>query len=166
MVEERNTQGIIESKIDIFSFLPSTLQVWYSERMQPVKKSVAPYIIGASLVVLVGVLVAWLIFPKLAKNAATTGGAPGAKVTSTEAGRLDPNIKYDTATGTLKEGGINGEGTYHLEREGGASKYVYLTSSMVDLSLFVGKKVDIWGETIASKKAGWLMDVAKIKVAE
>lgn len=133
--------------------------------MQPTKKSVAPFVIGAFFVVLVGVLVAWLISPKLAKNTATTGGAPGAKVTSTEAGRLDPNIKYDTATGVLKTGGINGEGTYHLERDGGPSKYVYLTSSMVDLSMFEGKNVDIWGETIASKKAGWLMDVAKIKVA-
>jgi hypothetical protein len=37
---------------------------------------------------------------------------------------------------------------------------------MVYLSGFVGKKVNIWGETLASKEAGWLMDVAKIQVAE
>lgn len=100
-------------------------------------------------------------------NKSTSGNTdPDVKITSTEAGKLDPSIKYDTATGILKVGGINGEGTYHLEREGGASKYVYLTSSMVDLSSFVDKKVDIWGETLASKKAGWLMDVSKIKVAQ
>ena len=51
-------------------------------------------------------------------------------------------------------------------REGGTAKYVYLTSSMIDLSLFVGKKVEIWGETLASKKAGWLMDVARIQVTQ
>lgn len=116
---------------------------------------------------LAGVVTAWLLSSKVMNKSGSSGrAAPGVKVTSTEAGKLDPSIKYDTAEGTLKEGGINGEGTYHLEREGGASKNVYLTSSMVDLSLFTGKKVEIWGETLASKKAGWLMDVAKIKVTE
>ena len=90
--------------------------------------------------------------------------APGAKVTSTEAGLLDPNIKYVTATGVLAEGGIGNEGTHHLTRDGGPSQTVYLTSSVVDLSSFVGKKVEIWGETQSSKKAGWLMDVSKVKV--
>lgn len=134
--------------------------------MQPVKKNVFPYILGAFVVVLLGVFTAWFLSSKMTSETGDKSAAPGVKVTSTEAGRFDPNIKYDTATGILKEGGINGEGTYHLERDGGPSKSVYLTSSMVDLSLFENKKVDIWGETIASKKAGWLMDVAKIKVAE
>jgi len=118
------------------------------------------------LVVLAGVAVGWFIYSKTGSGSSREAAAPGVKVTSKEAGKLDPNIKYDTATGVLKEGGTDGEGTYHLEREGGASKNVYLTSSMVDLSGFVGKKVNIWGETLASKEAGWLMDVAKIQVAE
>lgn len=136
--------------------------------MQGNRKSVLPYIVGAFVVVLGGVLIAWLISSKVMNNGAQSSskGAPGVKVTSKEAGVLDPNIKYDPASGTLREGGINGEGMYHLERDGGPSKNVYLTSSMVDLSLFVDKEVDIWGETFASKKAGWLMDVAKIKVTE
>lgn len=135
--------------------------------MQEHRKSALPFILGAFFVVLAGVLAAWLLSSKILKNNSnSTGAAPGVKVTSTEAGKLDANTKYDTASGTLREGGINGEGTYHLEREGGISKYVYLTSSMVDLSSFVGKTVDIWGETLASKKAGWLMDVAKIKVSQ
>jgi hypothetical protein len=41
-----------------------------------------------------------------------------------------------------------------------------LTSSVIDLSLFLDKNVQIWGETLASKKAGWLMDVAKIQVVK
>lgn len=134
--------------------------------MQPEKKSVAPLIIGAFLVVLVGVVSAYLLSSKVFNSGSSGKAAPGVTVTSKEAGKLDPNIKYDTATGILQEGGINGEGTYHLVREGGAAKYVYLTSSMIDLSLFVNKKVDIWGETLASKKAGWLMDVSKVRVAE
>lgn len=124
-------------------------------------KKVWPYILGAFLVVLVGVGTAWIISGKM-KN--SSGAAPGAKVTSTEAGALDPKVKYDTAQGILQEGGINNEGTFHLVREGGPSKNVYLTSSVVDLKNFVDKKVEIWGQTLASKKAGWLMDVAKVKV--
>lgn len=135
--------------------------------MQPQKKSNLPLILGAFAVVIVGVVTAWLLSSKVINRTGTSEkAAPGVVATSKEAGKLDPNIKYDTATGTLREGGINGEGTYHLERDGGTSKYVYLTSSMVDLSNFVGKKVNIWGETLASKKAGWLMDVAKIKLSE
>lgn len=135
--------------------------------MQQEKKKIFPFIAGAFAVVLLGVFSAYLISSKMInKGSSSDKAAPGVTATSKEAGKLDPNIKYDTATGVLQEGGINGEGTYHLVREGGASKYVYLTSSMVDLSNFIDKKVDIWGETLASKKAGWLMDVAKVKIAE
>ena len=132
--------------------------------MEKEKKKVFPLVLGAFLVVLLGVFTAWLISSK--SGGLKDDAAAGVVATSKEAGKLDPNIKYDTATGTLREGGINGEGTHRLEREGGASKNVYLTSSMVNLDNFVGKEVNIWGETIASKKAGWLMDVAKIQLAE
>lgn len=125
-------------------------------------KKIWPYIAGAFLVVLIGIGTAWMISGKM--KGGSSGAAPGAKVTSTSVGALDPKIKYDTATGILATGGLNGEGTFHLVREGGASKYVYLTSSVVDLANFVDKKVQIWGDTLASKKVGWLMDVAKVQV--
>lgn len=70
----------------------------------------------------------------------------------------------DTAEGDLKEGGVDGEGEYHLERPGGVSQNVYLTSSTIDLSQFVGKKVKIWGQTFTAEKAGWLMDVGRLEV--
>lgn len=94
--------------------------------------------------------------------------APGAQVSSggKEAGVKDTKNFKDTAQGVLKKGGIEGEGTHHLERDGGPSQSVYLTSSVVDLDEFVDQKVEIWGETFASKKAPWLMDVGKIKVTE
>jgi hypothetical protein len=41
---------------------------------------------------------------------------------------------------------------------------VYLTSSTVDLSPFVGKKVRVWGQTFTGQKAGWLMDVGLVEV--
>jgi len=70
------------------------------------------------------------------------------------------------ATGVLKEGGVDGEGTHHLEREGGVSQNVYLTSSVLNLQQFVERKVQIWGETFTAQKAGWLMDVGKLKVLD
>jgi len=102
----------------------------------------------------------------MGKPAGSSAAAPGAKVTSTSAGVLDPKVKYDNATGVLNEGGVGNEGTHHLVRDGGPTKTVYLTSSVIDLQSFVGKKVQVWGETLASKKAGWLMDVAKIEVSQ
>ena len=129
-------------------------------------KKIWPYLVGALLVVLVGVGAAYLIAGRMMGGSSSTGAAPGVKVTSTSAGVLDPSVKYDTATGVLQNGGLNGEGTYHMVRDGGASHYVYLTSSVVDLSTFVDKKVQIWGETLASKKVGWLMDVAKVQVTQ
>jgi len=129
------------------------------------KNKIWPYVVGAFAVVILGVGLAWLISSKII-NKGNIGTAPGVKVTSTEAGMLDPNTKYDNATGDLKEGGIAGQGTHHLEREGGLSHYVYLTSSVIDLGSFVGKKVQVWGQTLASKKAPWLMDVAKIQVVQ
>ncbi len=53
------------------------------------------------------------------------------------------------------------EGTHLLEREGAVP--VALTSSVVDLSLYEGKKVKVFGETQKALKEGWLMDVGKVE---
>lgn len=82
------------------------------------------------------------------------------------AGSDDTKTFRDVAEGVLKAGGINGEGAYHLERPGGDSQKVYLTSSIVDLSKFLGKKIKVWGETQKAKKAGWLMDVGRVETLE
>lgn len=79
-------------------------------------------------------------------------------------GSKDEKTFKDSASGTLKAGGIEGEGAYHLERPGGESQNVYLTSSVIDLSQFVGKKVKVWGETNAAQSAGWLMDVGRLQL--
>lgn len=71
----------------------------------------------------------------------------------------------DSATGVVQKGGINGEGTHTLVREG-VNQNAALTSSVVDLDLFVGKKVDIKGQTNSSRKAGWLLDVGNIKIVQ
>ena len=75
--------------------------------MQSARKSVLPLVIGAFLVVLAGVVTAWMLSANVFGGSGNSGkGAPGVKVTSTEAGKLDPDVKYDAATGVLTEGGI------------------------------------------------------------
>ena len=82
----------------------------------------------------------------------------------TALGTNDTSTFKDTAEGTLKAGGIDGEGQYHLERPGGPTQFVYMTSSVVDLSLVEGRKVKVWGQTQKAQHAPWLMDVGRVEV--
>src|ERR1700722_2027642 len=79
-------------------------------------------------------------------------------------GNGDTSIFKDTAEGVLQNGGDQGDGEYHLVRTGGPSQYVYLTSSTLDLSQFVGSKIKVWGQTKSAQHAGWLMDVGRVEV--
>ena len=81
-------------------------------------------------------------------------------------GAKDKSAFTDEAVGILEEGGIDGEGTHKLLRSGGISQTAYLTSSVIDLSEFIGFKITVWGETFSAQKAGWLMDVGRVKVEE
>jgi hypothetical protein len=73
----------------------------------------------------------------------------------------------DFAEGTIekkpepKSGNDYSEGTHLLKRDGAVP--VALTSSVVDLSKFEGKKVKVLGETQKALKEGWLMDVGKVE---
>jgi hypothetical protein len=97
----------------------------------------------------------------------TSGTVDSSKITKgTIVGSNDTKTFKDTATGTLKNGGIDGEGQFHLVRPGGDSQNVYLTSSSVDLSKFINKKIKVWGQTQAAQYAGWLMDVGRVEVIE
>ena len=86
------------------------------------------------------------------------------KTTAQSAGVVDKKTFKDSAEGILREGGIDGEGNFHLERSGGVSQNVYLTSTTVDLSGYIGKKVKVWGQTFQAEKAGWLMDVGLVEM--
>jgi len=79
-------------------------------------------------------------------------------------GSENKEVFSDPAKGVLAIGGINGEGSHHLIRPGGDSQTVYMTSSVLDLDMFAGYEVEVWGETFAAQKAGWLMDVGRVKV--
>lgn len=134
-----------------------TLGVDVPPPAQMPKKKFFIFVVAA---VILGVALGLL--PRLiAKSSPTESTDTGAAKT---AGIVDKSTFKDSAEGTLKEGGIDGEGNFHLVRPGGESQNVYLTSTTVDLSLYVGKKVKVWGQTFTGEKAGWLMDVGLVEV--
>lgn len=108
----------------------------------------------------------------LARNASVSGN-PGVldKIVNNASigkgetfGSSDTETYKDIAEGKLQTGGIEDEGQYHLVRPGGESQNVYLTSSLVDLSKFIGRNIKVWGQTQKAQKAGWLMDVGRVEV--
>lgn len=100
-------------------------------------------------------------------NTLTSGSVESSKITKgTVVGSNDIKTFKDTAVGKLDNGGINGEGQFHLVRPGGDSQNVYLVSSSVDLSKFTGRTIKVWGQTQTAQYAGWLMDVGRIEVME
>lgn len=120
-------------------------------------------------VVLLGIGSGYFLAKNISKTALTNLGVPGSSSTvakGTVVGSEDLKTFKDMVEGKLEKGGIDGEGQFHLVRPGGESQNVYMTSSIVDLSLFIGKKVKVWGETQKAQKAGWLMDVGRVEVLE
>ena len=119
-------------------------------------------------VVLLGLLSGYLLASKSGPSltASNVNNASNGNSVSkgTVVGSNDTKTFKDTAEGTLKEGGIDGEGAFHLDRTGGISQTVYLTSSSVDLSKFVNKKIKVWGQTQKAQHASWLMDVGRVEV--
>ncbi len=129
----------------------------------PVAKTGISYLIFFVLLIIVviaGVLGGFMISKvKKPSSSSTTSSSPAKQVV----GSADKKTFKDKAEGILKEGGIDGEGNFHLERPGGVSQNVYMTSSTVDLSQFVGQKVRVWGVTFQGQTAGWLMDVGTVE---
>lgn len=96
----------------------------------------------------------------------------GSKVTNPLVGtpktpQQDIRTFRDFAEGVVKARPVSSnpseyvEGTHLLQREGAVP--VALTSSVVDLSQYEGKKVKVFGETHKALKEGWLMDVGKVE---
>jgi hypothetical protein len=120
----------------------------------------------AVIVVLAGVVAGYFLSKSSVGKAVNSNGVTNTMVqTKNEVGSTDASFK-DTATGELQEGGIRGEGTHKLIRDGGPSQTVYLVSSVIDLESYAGKKVQVWGQTLKAKYAGWLMDVGRLKILE
>lgn len=139
--------------------------------LQPVtdepKKKSFPFVMGGVFVVLVllGVGTGYLLSRSTA-GIALPGQSAGYVKTEKVAGVTDTKTFKDSAEGTIQKGGIDGEGTHKLVRQGGDSQTAYLVSSVINLDDYEGKHVKVWGETFAAQKAAWLMDVGKIEVLQ
>lgn len=117
-------------------------------------------------VILLGAVSGFILASKKSSQVVQVGAGTNLSQIKTGAifGSSDEKAFKDSAEGMLKKGGIEGEGAYHLERPGGVSQNVYLTSSVLDLSQLVGRKIKVWGETNAAQTAGWLMDVGRAQI--
>lgn len=137
---------------------------------ESLKASFTPRVIVALFIVLaVGITSGYLLSTRGISSqnigSKTVSNSNGSSVQSGAIiGSNDTTTFNDTAEGVLKEGGTNGEGAFHLERPGGQSQNVYLTSSSVDLSKLIDKKIKVWGQTQKAQYAGWLMDVGRVQV--
>lgn len=116
--------------------------------------------------VFLGVGTGYLLSQRLPQATDAAREKPQRMKTDKTEGVSDTKTFKDSAEGTIERGGIDGEGTHKLIREGGPSQTAYLVSSVIDLDSYVGKKVRVWGETFAAEKAAWLMDVGKIEMLE
>lgn len=142
------------------------------EGTQEGKKKPILMILLAVLVIFLGAGSGYLLVmtvgtPKSSRTRTTLPGGKS-KVKKGETFGVDnPEVYRDQATGVLKQNdkSFTDEGSHVLIRdENNPSQNAYLTSTVLDLNLFVDREVEVWGETFAAQKAGWLMDVGKVKV--
>lgn len=130
------------------------------------KKTATPVIAAVFVVMIIlGVGTGYLLTRRTVPASSTASGTDGTKAINAKTfGVADTETFPDTAVGTVEKDGISGEGTNKLIREGGASQTACLSSSVLDLSQFVGKKVKVWGKTMTAKKCPWFMDVGKLEL--
>lgn len=133
-------------------------------------KSILPYLamfVVAGIIILGGVYTGFYLTLSGAKSpeVAVATQAPGQPPPPAQ----DTQTFRDKATGVIRKNDAKdpyAQGTHKLEREGGTSQTAYLVSSVVDLDAYVGKKVEVLGETFQSQKVGWLMDVGRVNTLE
>lgn len=110
------------------------------------------------LIVLVGSVVGFgLSRSKIAK---VLGGE------SIEAEYKDSKLFESIVTGTVKKGGLFGDGTHTLVQDSNPKNPAALLSSVVDLDEYVDKHVQIWGRSQKGLKAAWLLEVGRVKILE
>ncbi len=119
------------------------------------------------LTVVIASLILGIVTGFILSNKGGNGGlASSALGTPAKNAQSDTRTFRDFAEGTVKtkpraSGSEYSEGTHILERQGAVP--VALTSSVIDLSKYEGKKVKVFGETQKALKEGWLMDVGKVE---
>jgi len=137
-------------------------QVSPAPKQSSVKKEAIVMIVVYVALLLLGVGTGYLLVQKGVSNPTAAKGTP---INSNKVvGVQDASTFKDCATGTMEKGGLDGEGTHKLVRDGGPSQTAYLISSIVDLDQYDGLAVKVCGQTLAAKKVSWLMDVGRLEV--
>jgi hypothetical protein len=144
-----------------------------SNNMKSKKTKSTKTVMLGIVVVILGILSGYLIYSSTNTNTSiastTTSAIPKTAESVVEGEVYGAEVSdafKDEAQGVLIKGGIKGEGTHHIIRDGGPSRNVYLTSSVLDLNLFNDHEVKVWGETFQAQEAGWLMDVGRVEVVK
>jgi hypothetical protein len=120
--------------------------------------------------VILGVGTGYLLSTGKPGSQTSSVGNAAESITAPKAANQDKSTFRDFAEGTIqkktapKSANEYVEGTHVLVRTGAVP--VALTSSVVDLSEYEGKKVVVYGETQKAVKEGWLMDVGMVEVKE
>src|SRR5438874_1818445 len=105
-----------------------------NHRVKTMNSSKSPIVLFIILAIL-GIATGFVV-SKIAGSSSIKVVGPNGKLETTTVssgqivGSPDEKTFKDNAEGMLKAGGVNGEGAYHLERPGGDSQNVYLTSSV------------------------------------
>lgn len=118
--------------------------------------------------IVLGIVAGYGLAATSAKNPTTGGVLPDAGDQTLTTAQKDNQTFRDFAEGIIqkkpapKNNDYSAEGTHVLVRVNAVP--VALTSSVVDLSKYEGKKVKVFGETQKAIKEGWLMDVGKVEI--
>ncbi|KKR51373.1 MAG: hypothetical protein UT84_C0001G0058 [Candidatus Curtissbacteria bacterium GW2011_GWA1_40_16] len=141
-------------------------------RSVPPKNMLSKFLPVLVVVILVAAgIFSGLVFSSRAKSAsqAASSALKDDKNLPAEVQKSFNQTFKDEAEGTIEENDQldkYAQGTHKLIRPGGESQTAYLTSSVLDLGQYVGKKVKVFGETFGSSQVGWLMDVGKVEVIQ
>lgn len=117
--------------------------------------------------VVAGGIFTGLVLSSRSKNAKIAAGAAISEDNLPPEQKKSFNQTFrDSAEGVVQKNDNDqyAQGTHKLVRPGGKDQTAYLTSSVLDLDQYLGKKVKVFGETFGSSQVGWLMDVGKVEV--
>ncbi len=125
------------------------------------------FVIPILIIVILGVVTGFLFSRKAAPGVSVGSQLVQTVQTTKEEGVTNLALFPDQAVGTVKinDGKITKEGSHILIRDG-IGQNAYLTSSVIDLNKYLDKKIQVWGKTYGAQKAGWLMDIGRIKLVE
>lgn len=128
-------------------------------------KKLLPIIIVV-IVVSLGIVSGLLLSSKSKSSQSSTQGALSEENLSGEQKQSFNQTFRDQAEGVIERNDDldkYAQGTHKLIRPGGEDQTAFLTSSVLDLDEYNGKKVKVFGETFGSSQVGWLMDVGKVE---